>query len=223
MDKKYRYTYERTGTYCYKNSDVLINKINITDDDDLYEAERGLVAIRTAQLNEEPIKGNFDFNHLKSIHKFLFQDIYSWAGNIRTCNIAKQDLFCLCQHIDSYANDIFSKLKEEKYFVIYGYEDKLNKLVQFFADINALHPFREGNGRTQREFIEELAKINGINLDLTKVSEEDMIIASHDSINGHYEKLLDMFRKNSSLLSNDEKIYFVKLYCTKELCDILNN
>ena len=78
---------------------------------------------------------------------------------------------------------------------MYNYEDKLNKLVQFFADINALHPFREGNGRTQRKFIEELAKINGINLNLTKVSEKDMIIASHDSINGHYEKLLNMFKK----------------------------
>ena len=51
MDKKYRYTYERTGTYCYKDSDVLINKLNITDEDDLYKAERGLVAIRIAQLN----------------------------------------------------------------------------------------------------------------------------------------------------------------------------
>ena len=223
MDKKYRYTYERTGTYCYKDSDVLINKLNITDEDDLYKAERGLVAIRIAQLNQEPIKGNFDFNHLKSIHKYFFQDVYSWAGNIRTCNIAKQDLFCLCQHIDYFANDIFSKLKEEKYFVMYGYENKLKKLVELFADINALHPFREGNGRTQREFIEELAKINGINLNLTKVSEEDMIIASHDSINGHCEKLLDMFKKNSSLLSNDEKLYFMKLYCTKELCDILND
>lgn len=223
MDKKYRYTYERTGTYCYKDSDVLINKLHITDEDDLYEAERSLVAIRIAQLNEEPIKGNFDFEHLKSIHKFLFQDIYSWAGHIRACNIAKEDLFCLCQYIDSFANDIFGKLKEENYFVMYDYEEKLNKLVQLFADINALHPFREGNGRTQREFIEELAKINGINLNLTNVSENDMIIASHDSINGHYEKLLDMFKKNSSLLSNEEKNYFVKLYCTKEFCDILND
>ena len=221
MDNKYKYTYEKTANYCYKDSDVLINKLNITDEKDLYDAERGLVTLRTAQLNEEPIKGYFDFNHLKSIHKFLFQDVYSWAGDIRNCNIAKQDLFCLCEYIDSFANDIFGRLKKEQYFIKYSYEVKLKKLVELFADINALHPFREGNGRSQREFIEELARINGIDLNLTTVSKEDMIIASHDSINGHYEKLLEIFKKNSVPLSEEERICFIKLYCIKELCDTL--
>lgn len=221
MDNKYKYTYEKTANYCYKDSDVLINKLNITDEKDLYDAERGLVTLRTAQLNEEPIKGYFDFNHLKSIHKFLFQDVYRWAGDIRNCNIAKQDLFCLCEYIDSFANDIFGRLKKEQYFIKYSYEVKLKKIVELFADINALHPFREGNGRSQREFIEELAKINGIDLNLTTVSKEDMIIASHDSINGHYEKLFDIFKKNSVPLSEEERICFIKLYCIKELCDTL--
>ena len=84
-----------------------------------------------------------------------------------------------------------------------------------------MHPFREGNGRSQREFIEELAKINGIDLNLTTVSKDDMIVASHDSINGHYEKLLEIFKKNSAPLSEEERIYFIKLYCVKELCDTL--
>ena len=221
MDNKYKYTYEKTANYCYKDSDVLINKLNITDEKDLYDAERGLVTLRTAQLNEEPIKGYFDFNHLKSIHKFLFQDVYRWAGDSRNCNIAKQDLFCLCEYIDSFANDIFGRLKKEQYFIKYSYEVKLKKLVELFADINALHPFREGNGRSQREFIEELAKINGIDLNLTTVSKEDMIVASHDSINGHYEKLFDIFKKNSVPLSEEERICFIKLYCIKELCDTL--
>ena len=221
MDNKYKYTYEKTANYCYKDSDVLINKLNITDEKDLYDAERGLVTLRTAQLNEEPIKGYFDFNHLKSIHKFLFQDVYRWAGDSRNCNIAKQDLFCLCEYIDSFANDIFGRLKKEQYFIKYSYEVKLKKLVELFADINALHPFREGNGRSQREFIEELAKINGIDLNLTTVSKEDMIIASHDIINGHYEKLFDIFKKNSVPLSEEERICFIKLYCIKELCDTL--
>lgn len=221
MDNKYKYTYEKTANYCYKDSDVLINKLNITDEKDLYDAERGLVTLRTAQLNEEPIKGYFDFNHLKSIHKFLFQDVYRWAGDSRNCNIAKQDLFCLCEYIDSFANDIFGRLKKEQYFIKYSYEIKLKKLVELFADINALHPFREGNGRSQREFIEELAKINGIDLNLTTISKDDMIVASHDSINGHYEKLFDIFKKNSVPLSEEERICFIKLYCIKDLCDTL--
>ena len=99
----------------------------------------------------------------------------------------------------------------------YDYEKKLDKLVEFFADINALHPFREGNGRSQRFFIESLAKINGIYLDLTKVSKMDMIIASHDSINGNYKKLKNMFKNNSYIITEEEKLNYIKLYCSNEL------
>ena len=99
MDNKYKYIYERTADYCYKDTDVLINKLNITNDEDLFNAERELVSLRTYELNEIPLKGNFDFQYLKDIHKYLFQDVYRWAGDIRNCNIAKQDLFCLTEQI----------------------------------------------------------------------------------------------------------------------------
>lgn len=216
MDK-YKYTYEITANYCYKDSDVLINKLNITNDEDLFNAERELVALRIYELNEKPLKGNFDFNYLKYIHKYLFQDIYRWAGDIRNCNIAKQDLFCLTEHIESFGNEVFDKLKKEKYFKDYDFETKLDKLVELFADINALHPFREGNGRSQRIFIESLAKINGIFLDLTNVSKMDMIIASHESINGNYIKLKNMFTKNSKILSDEEKKEYINIYCSNEM------
>ncbi len=216
MDK-YKYTYERTADYCYKDSDVLINKLNITNDKDLYEAERELVAFRVAAFNDEPLKGNFDFNYLKAIHKYLFQDVYRWAGDIRNCNIAKQDLFCLTDHIESFANDIFNKLKKEKYYVEFDNDTTLQKIVELFADINALHPFREGNGRSQRTFIEALAKINGINLDLTNASKIDMIEASHDSINGHFEKLMNLFKDNSNVITEEERQQYIDMYCNNEI------
>ena len=109
MDSNYQYLYENTSSYCYKNTDVLINKLNITNDKILYEAERELVSLRLLELNEFPIKGSFNFKHLKRIHKYLFKDIYSWAGKIRICNISKIDLFCLAEHINTYGNDIFRK------------------------------------------------------------------------------------------------------------------
>ena len=68
------------STYCYPNSDVLKNKLNITDSNELFEAEKELTAIRLRELQGNPIKGNFDFNHLKAIHKYIFQDVYDWAG-----------------------------------------------------------------------------------------------------------------------------------------------
>ncbi len=217
MDNKYKYTYEKTADYCYKDTDVLINKLNITNDEDLFNAERELVALRTYELNEKPLKGNFDFKYLKDIHRYLSQDVYRWAGDIRNCNIAKQDLFCLTEHIESFGTAIFSELKKEKYYVNYDNETTLEKLVELFADINALHPFREGNGRSQRVFIESLAKINGIYLDLTNVSKMDMIVASHESINGDYKKLIDIFKNNSHDLSEDEQLEYVSIYCSDEL------
>ena len=213
MNSKYKYTYERTADYCYKGTDTLINKLNITNDEDLYNAERELVSFRVSAFNDNPLKGNFDFEYLKSIHKYLFQDVYRWAGDIRNCNIAKQDLFCLTEHIETFGNEIFNKLKKEKYFLDYDYDKTLDKLVDLFADINALHPFREGNGRSQRLFIESLAKINGINLDLTNVSKIDMIVASHESINGNYDKLNDMFRNNSKKVSEEERLKYINIYC----------
>lgn len=221
MDNKYKYTYERTADYCYKGTDVLINKLNITNDEDLYNAERELVAFRVSAFNDSPLKGNFDFKYLKDIHKYLFQDVYRWAGDIRNCNIAKQDLFCLTDHIESFGNDIFNKLKKEKYFFEYDNDTTLDKLVELFADINAMHPFREGNGRSQRVFIESLAKINGINLDLTNVSKMDMIVASHESINGDYKKLKDIFKRNSSILNEEERLIYINMYCSDKLKNFL--
>ena len=86
----------------------------------------------------------------------------------------------MAEHINTYGNDIFRKLKNEKYYYDYDNETTLIKLVELFSDINALHPFREENGRTQRIFIETLAKINGIRLDLTNVSRLDIIKSSHE-------------------------------------------
>lgn len=221
MDNKYKYSYIEDGTYCYPHTDILKNKLGIKDDDFLFETERKLVSLRVDELISNPLKGNFDFSHLKAIHKYLFQDIYSWAGKPRTCAIAKKDLFCLPKYIESYSKEIFDKLKIQKYFINYSYDEKINSLIELFADINALHPFREGNGRTQREFIESLAKINGIMLDLTQVPKMEMIIASHDSINGDYKKLTKMFIDNAKPLTLEQQLNYINLYCLKDIYNII--
>ncbi len=93
--------------------------------------------------------------------------------------------------------------------------------MKLFSDINALHPFREGNGRSQRTFIELLAKINGIDLDLTNVSKMDMIVASHESINGDYEKLSEMFKNNSKRLTEKERLEYIDTYCFSDVKEII--
>ncbi|MDR0978594.1 MAG: Fic family protein, partial [Lachnospiraceae bacterium] len=134
MDNKYKYSFEKTSNYCYANSDVLINKLNIKIEEELFLKERQFVAYRSGEIEKSPITGDFDFEHLKQIHKHLFQDVYNWAGEIRTCNIAKTDLFCLAQHIESYGADIFAKLKKQNYFLEKSYSDKIYSLVELLSD-----------------------------------------------------------------------------------------
>lgn len=96
--------------YCYPDTSVLINKLDIHDKDQLITAETSLVAVRLYQLQKNPIRGSFDYKHLCRIHHYIFQDLYSWAGKTRTVDIAKTSLFCLVQFIPGYANSIFPNI-----------------------------------------------------------------------------------------------------------------
>ena len=178
--------------YCYPNSRVLKNKLDIRDFDELYDRERDLANLRSRELFESPIPGKFDFAHLKAIHKYLFQDIYDWAGEVRTVDIAKGTLFCRCFAIDSEADRIFTELKKEKYLQSLSAADFAKRLAYYFSEINALHPFREGNGRSQREFIRHLALQNNYFLSFVGISTEEMVSASKASFSLDYKPMEDI-------------------------------
>ena len=97
--------------YCYPDSNVLINKLDIRDLDKLHVFERKLTMLRLLELMDKPINGKFDFKHLQAIHKYIFQDIYDWAGKVRTVDIAKGNMFCNVRFIDSQADEIFRSLR----------------------------------------------------------------------------------------------------------------
>lgn len=164
--------------YCYPGTRVLRNKFDITDFDELCEAERRLAKYRAEELLSSPISGTFDLAHLQAIHNFLFQDIYDWAGEIRTVDIAKSNLFCRHFLIKDEARRIFNELKSEKYLANLNINDFTKRLAYYFAEINALHPFREGNGRTQREFIRQLAFQNGYLLSYSGITPKEMVDTS---------------------------------------------
>ncbi len=174
----YHYEYEWDKYYCYPNSFVLKNKLNIIDAEELYKAERAITALKTSQLLINRIEGNFDFEHLKKIHFFLFCDIYEWAGKIRTVNIAKGNQFCRCEYIEKQMNNLLKKLKEENFLVGYSRMETAKRLAYYLGEINVIHPFREGNGRTQRLFIEHLSHKLGFRLDFDKISKEEVLEAS---------------------------------------------
>lgn len=184
------------NVYCYPGSSVLKNKLNIYDKDRLCQAEIRLVAIRLYQLQESPIRGDFDFNHLCRIHRHIFQDIYSWAGEIRTVNIAKGNMFCLVQYIRTYAQTIFPAYYKDCIRMKDDFEGFVHAFTKHYADLNALHPFREGNGRAQREFARELCLKCGYALDLTQTGHEEMLEGSIVSFDkGDNAGLEIIFRK----------------------------
>ena len=179
MAAEYYYEYEQDNFYCYPGTYVLKNKLNILDQNELKIAEREITSLRTAQALTTRIEGCFDFKHLAQIHHFLFGDIYEWAGTIRTVNISKGNQFCLCQFIQEQMDEIFIKLKKENYLRDYKNKDDVAKRLAFYlGEINSIHPFREGNGRAQRMFIEYLAAFLGYRLDFMKITSSEMLEAS---------------------------------------------
>ena len=182
--------------YCYPDTDILKNRLNIHDQKQLLKAETRIVSIRLYQLYDNPVNGGFDFKHLCNIHKHIFQDIYGWAGELRTVNIAKKSLFCLVQHMTGYAQTIFPAYYNDCMRAKDNPEEFIHVLAEHYADLNALHPFREGNGRSQREFCRELCLKCGYLLDLTLTCRDEMLQASIDSLEkGDNTGLESVFQK----------------------------
>lgn len=181
--------------YCYPDSDVLKNRMGIRDIDRLRQLEKRLTMLRILELVDKPIQGKFDLKHLQSIHKYIFQDVYEWAGKIRKVDIAKGNMFCNVKFIESQAEEIFGKLKEENYLQGLDEKEISVRLAYYFSEINALHPFREGNGRCQREFIRTLALHADYVINFANVGREEMLKASEDSFLCDYRKMEQLFSR----------------------------
>ena len=173
----------RTSKYCYPNSNVLINNLNIKDAKilNLYEAK--ITAAKSLSLRQKGITGNFDIKHFLEIHHYLFEDIYPFAGHLREENIGKgQFRFAMCEYIKPELERLLNELKEEQYLANLSKEDLAKRLAYYLSELNVFHPFREGNGRTEREFIRQLAFNAGYILDLQEIESLDMLNACIKSV-----------------------------------------
>lgn len=177
--------------------DVLENKLGVTDSDELKAAEQEIVTNRTADaLSDAPQV--FDLGNLLHVHKVLFEDIYGFAGKIRTVDIAKYDAsvpFAHAQFIEAEARRIFQQLEDKEYLVDLGRRNFIIELTKLAAELNALHPFREGNGRAIRLFLIMLADHAGYLLDYSQVSAEEIIRADKLAFEGDDKLLLSLYNK----------------------------
>ena len=169
--------------YCYPGTDILINKLGIKDRAKLEKLENALIVFKIYELRKKGITGEFDINHLLSIHKYLLSDLYDFAGILRTENIAKDNFkFADARFLEKEIIKLLDQLEQEEYLKGKEKKELSERLAYYLSELNVLHPFREGNGRVTREFIRQLALRNGYLLDLRKVEYKEILDASIISI-----------------------------------------
>ena len=190
---------------CYDGTACLINKFNIRDFSQLSEIEARITFARASELEQHPISGAFDFEHYKAIHRFLFEDIYSWAGQIRTVDMTKKGTsFTKASDIERNAAACFNRLQSMNFFTDLGFQDFVEEIVDFYCTTNILHPFREGNGRTQRAFLTQLIRHAGYDIDFSEIDPDELMIATIYSANGIIDYLRELFLVHISPFTDQE-------------------
>ncbi len=173
------YEVEDDKVYCYPGTTVLKNKLDLMNEAELaaFEAE-----ISSQRATEPLPEGRLDAAHYRAIHLHLFQDVYDWAGEIRKIRIGKDsNWFCFPEHIDNQMEVLFSGLADENYLCGLDAAQFAARAAHFLAEMNAIHPFREGNGRVQLSFLVLLAEQAGHPLDLEKLELQEILDATIES------------------------------------------
>lgn len=182
---------------CYPGTSILINKFDIKDEEKLNEIESVVCSTRYAEWMSAPKCETFDFEHYKAINRFLFSDLYDWAGQIRTVNISKKGTsFIAAEQIEEQAELIFGRLKAYNCFHELSHDDFIEEIVEFYCATNILHPFLEGNGRTQRAFLTQLIRSAGYDINFSEMDTDMLMIATIQSAQGVTNLLKTIFRES---------------------------
>ncbi len=188
------YSIEASGDSCYPNTTCLINKFNIKNDEKLSEVEAEITFAKAAVLEGDAPSLPLNFDYYKSVHRFLFEDLYDWAGDLRKVDFSKKGtLFCPVKELENLCEASFKRLEKENYFKGATRERFVEEIVDFYVTTNYLHPFREGNGRTQRIFISKLIKLNGYDFNFSNINPDLLMIATIKAANGVNDDLFDIF------------------------------
>ena len=179
-------------------NDILPNKLGITNQQELMGYEEKIVAETIINLLKESEAFEPDLDYFKHIHKVLFEDLYDFAGQFRTVDIVKTDSnfpFCFALFLPSESERIFGDLKAKNYLKNLKKPDFIQGIADFSTELNALHPFREGNGRTSRMYLMIIAYLAGYLLDYSLVSANEIIAADRAAFEGDDSKLITIYNK----------------------------
>jgi cell filamentation protein len=178
--------------YCYPGTSVLKNIPGF----DNQAALDAFEAASTMQRADEALpSGRLTPAHYRSIHRHLFQDVYEWAGRFRTVRLSKgKSAFCYPEHIEREVKKLFSRMKSRLFFRGLSAGQFAREAAEFLSELNAIHPFREGNGRTQLTFLTLLADQAGHPLDLEKLNANQFLQSMVLSFRGDITPLMHDIR-----------------------------
>lgn len=189
--------YDADDTAFEESTGILRNNLGITDPDRLKEAEAAFVAARA--LEGLP-PGGLDFEHLRAIHHHLFQDVYPWAGDIRGVQMAKgSSRFASPAFILQESDKLLSRLAAENHLQRLSLEAFSRRAAHYVNELNAIHPFREGNGRAIRAFLTVLAEQAGFALNAKHLSRKAWLNASIKGFNASHEAMAELIGTALSL------------------------
>ena len=195
------YSLNPSSDNCYEGTTCLVNKLGIRDDKKLAEIEAQITFAKAVMLDETPIDDGFGFEHFKKIHEFLLCDLYEWAGQVRTVDISKKRTkFLDAASIEGIGTKCFAKVKDG-YFENLSFDEFVKRIAEFYNDVNYIHPFREGNGRTQRIYFTQLIRHYGYDINFADVDTDELMIATIQASSGVMDFLIEFF-ENSIIIPN---------------------
>ena len=190
------YSLNPSSDNCYEGTTCLVNKLGIRDEKRLSEVEAQITFAKAVMLEETPIDDDFGFEHFKKIHEFLLCDLYEWAGQVRTVDISKKRTkFLDASSIESIGTKCFAKVKEG-YFEDLPFDEFVKRIAEFYNDVNYIHPFREGNGRTQRIYFAQLIRHYGYDINFADIDTDELMIATIQASSGVMDFLVEFFENS---------------------------
>ena len=190
------YSLEGSQDSCYPDTTVLVNKLDIRSQELLTEAESVLVTSCSVKLEKTMKFENVDFDYYKSLHRQMFSDLYEWAGTVRNINISKKGtVFCNASDIERLGNLKFERLKKQNYLKGMKTEMFLDELTDLYHEMNMLHPFREGNGRTLRLFVTLLVRNADKDINFNNADSDLLTIATIRAAQGDKSLLRSVFEE----------------------------
>lgn len=197
-----KYPADSKDPYLDPVTGILRNRLGISDQAALDRMEATFAMVRSYELDTAApsrpgATDRFDLAHLQSVHRRLFGDVYSWAGELRSVDIVKgQTRFAHAGAIESAGQQLFNQLAREQHLRGLDADEFSRRAGHYLGEINVLHPFREGNGRAQRAFVNQLAHQAGYHVDWTNVTRDEMTRASIAAYASSSAELAALIRRN---------------------------